>query len=315
MKKVLFVILLLLFIPSESNAWESSIGTGYQGRIFRPKDDLGSTNEFNIIHPKFSNQLALDGSFLFGANSFFKTGLSLSFAYGKFYIQENVNNLQIWSSTIALDLQHTNKNLNFHLKPGFIINGVTSGYTEKIDIDAGVFSFGVRISINLFGSQRFFIEPQMLLTPQIGMKVATEPVIVIGIESIFKPNKIIEKVIDKPEIRVIEPPKEITPVVIPEPATPVSIPAPVTETEKPAVLKFSGDNLISPESLGFLEKVVKIHNSVLSVIKINFSKGENAKKKAEALYTWFIQYGVNKDEVQLAPGLKGKEIRIEVVPK
>lgn len=315
MKKVLFCILLFLFISDRSIAWESSVGIGYQGRLFAQKDELGSTNRDNIIKPTYSHELSLNGAFLFDINSKLRSGFDLSLGYGKFYVQEDIKNLQIWTVIPGFNIQHISKDFNLQLKSGFIINGITSGYTKNVDIDAGIFSISLRIAVETFGSQRIFIEPQAIVSPSIGHKIIAAPAIVIGIESIFNPKKIIEKVIDKPDIRVIEPPKEITPVVIPEPTTPVSIPAPATETEKPALLKFNGDNFISPESLGFLEKVVKIHNSVSSVIKVNYSKGENAKKKAQALYTWFIQYGVNKDEVQLAPGLKGKEIRIEVVPK
>lgn len=310
MKKLL--LLISLFVPFSVYAWESSVGIGYSGRLFKEKDELGSTTIANKVKPKYSNQLALNGSVLFSANSFLRAGFDLTLAYGNFYIQENITNLQIWTAIIALDIEYINKNFSLQLKPGFIVNGVTLNYTKEVDVDAGVFSLGLRASTEVFNSQRIFVEPQMIVTPQIGLTFATSPAIIVGIENIFKPKKVIQKVV---EVLPVEIPKEITPIKLPEPATPVSLPALATETAKPVALKFTGENGLSDESLGFLEKVVKVHNSIPSIIKINYSRGENAKKKAEALYTWFIKYGVKENEVQIIPGLKGKEIRIEVAPK
>jgi hypothetical protein len=300
-------------MPCIANAWESSVGVGYYGTLFVQKNELGSTTRANIIKPDHSNELAVNGSFLFDINPFIKTGLDLTLGYGRFYVQENINNLQIWNTIVALDIQYTDKDFILQLKPGFNINGITSGYTKKVDIDAGVFSVGLRASIGAFDSQRIFIEPQVIITPSVGTGLIASTAMIVGIEKVFK-KKVIEKIIEKPVVNIIELPKEITPVKLPEPETPVVIPEPATPAA-PSTLKFDGNDL-SQGSNGFLENIVKIHNKLPSIIKIYYSKRESAKKKADSLYSWFIKHDVKEDEVNVIYNeANKKEIKIEVVPK
>ena len=109
--------------------------------------------------------------------------------------------------------------------------------------------------------------------------------------------------------------KEITPVVLPTPATPVEVKPIVVEAKpKKRVLKFNGD-VLDDESFGFLENIVEIHKSTPSTIVVSYSRGNKAKKKAEVLYDWFTTHGADKKDVKSIPGLKGKEIKIEVTPK
>lgn len=330
MKKLL--ILLLLLVPHIADAWESTVGVGVYARRFNEKDQLGALSKDEGLKPESSAGLALNGSFLFNVSPALSFGPDLSLTYSWLSAPQQ-NNLQTQSFIAAGNLQYSDNGFSLALKPGFIINSLTSEYDVKIDFDTG-FITSVKVGSEVMDSARFYFEPQLIITPSTEARnvFVNSFALVIGIENVFRPKKpvqaikVIEIVVDPPKeitpvklpevitpvapVVVIEPPKEITPVKLPEPPTPVQ---PV-EKPKPLVLKFDGNEL-SPESIGFLENIVKIHNSVASVIKVNHSRGNNAKKKAEILYTWFTNHGAKKKEVLVVPGLKGKEIRIEVVPK
>lgn len=330
MKKLL---ILLLLIPHIANAWESTVGVGAYTRKFNEKDQLGAVSKDTSLNLENSAGLALNGSFLFNISPVLLFGPDLTIAYSWLSAPQQ-DNLQTQSLIAAGNLQYSDNGFNFALKSGFILNSLTTGYKTKVDFDTG-FIASIKVGADIFDSIRFYFEPQLIMAPSVESKndFVNSFAFAIGVENVFKPKnpakavKVVEIVVDQPkEITpvklpevitpvvvapiVVEPPKEITPVKLPESSTPVQ---PI-EKPKPLALKFDGDNL-SPESIGFLENVVKIHKSVASVIKVHHSKGDSAKNKAEVLYTWFINHGAKKEEVLIVPGLKGKEIRIEVVPK
>ena len=311
MKKLLS---LLLLIPSIANAWEASVGAGVYSRRFNDKDQLGVVLKEEPLKLDASAGLALNGSFLFSASSFLKVGPEASLIYG----WAGKENSQVATAMVGPSVQFGDNGFYIVLKPSFTINMLTNGYTDKVDIDTG-FATSVKVSAQVFETKRFFFEPQLILSPSVEAKYSFVPSfgIIIGIENIFVPSKPVQvqpvAIPVEPTPVVVETPKEATPVVLPTPATPVEKPV---ETNKPKkkVLKFNGDNL-DDESLGFLENIVSIHKSVPSTIVVSYSRGENAKKKADVLYNWFSTHGADKENVQTEPGLKDKEIKIEVKPK
>ena len=337
MKKLL--ILLLLLVPKVTDAWESTIGVGAYARRFNEKDQLGALSKDEGLKPESSAGLALNGSFLCSVSPSLLFGPDLTITYSWLSAPQQ-DNLQTQSLIAAGNLQYNDNGFSLALKSGFILNSLTTEYDIKIDFDTG-FITSVKVGSEVMDSARFYFEPQLIITPSIEAKnsFVNSFALVIGVENIFRPKKKVEVV--KVVEAVVEPPKEITPVKLPEVITPVAappiivlapivveppkeitpvkLPEPVTpvqpiEKPKPLALKFDGNNL-SPESIGFLENVVKIHKSIASVIKVHHSRGKNAKKKSEVLYTWFINHGAKKEEVLVVPDLKGKEIKIEVVPK
>lgn len=307
MKKLLSLLLLL---PSIANAWESSLGVGAYNRQFNKKDQLGVVLKEEPLKLLSSTGLALNGNFLFDASSFLKVGPEASLIYG----WAEKNNSQVATIMIGPSIQFSDSVFSAAFKPSFTVNMLTEKYKNKIDADTG-FAVALKIGAEVFEKKRFYFEPQLLLAPSVEAKYSfvSSFGIIIGIENIFTPSKPVQvqPVIIPVEATpvAVEAPKEITPVVLPAAATPV-------ETSKPKkkVLKFNGDAL-DDESLGFLENIVSIHKSVPSIIVVSYSRGENAKKKADVLYTWFTTHGADKENVQTTPGLKDKEIKIEVKPK
>jgi hypothetical protein len=329
MKKLLS---LLLLIPSIANAWEASVGAGVYSRRFNDKDQLGVVLKEEPLKLDASAGLALNGSFLFSASSFLKVGPEASLIYG----WAGKENSQVATAMVGPSVQFGDNGFYIVLKPSFTINMLTNGYTDKVDIDTG-FATSVKVSAQVFETKRFFFEPQLILSPSVEAKYSFVPSfgIIIGIESIFAPSKPVQVqpvvipvqatpvVVEAPKEAtpvIIETPKEITPVVLPTPATPVEVksievkPIVVEAKPKKRVLKFNGD-VLDDESLGFLENIIEIHKSTPSTIVVSYSRGNKAKKKADVLYTWFTTHGADKKDVKSIPGLKGKEIKIEVTPK
>lgn len=322
MKKLIFLItIFLLLISNNISAWEATFDAGYYGRLFNQKDQLGATKPKQDTKFNFTNGLALNGNLLFGARSF-SFGPELSFNYGL----TDTKSLQTQAVALSLMSQYNHGPLNFGLKTGVVTNILTEDFMDKIDADTG-FIFSFKGSADIFEGQQFFFEPQLFLSPSTVSAGSFVPsfAFAIGVQKTIKsaPVRIEQpKQAEKPIVVSPAPvvlPKEPTPVMVEErKPEPIKLPEPVTPTQvekpKPLVLKFNENNL-SEESTGFLENVIKIHNSVLSIIKINYSSGKNAKKKSEVLYNWFVEHGVKKEEVQTIPGLKGKEIKLEVTPK
>ena len=324
MKKLLSLLLLL---PSIANAWEASVGAGAYTRRFNEKDQLGVVLKEEPLKLEASAGLALNGSFLFSASSFLRVGPEASLIYG----WAGKENSQVATAMVGPSVQFGDNGFYIALKPSFTVNMLTNGYTDKVDIDTG-FATSVKVSAQVFETKRFFFEPQLILSPSVEAKYSFVPSfgIIIGIENIFAPSKPVQVqpvvipveatpvVVETPKL--VEAPKEITPVVLPTPATPVEIkpievkPIVVEAKPKKRVLKFNGD-VLDDESLGFLENIIEIHKSTPSTIVVSYSRGNKAKKKADVLYTWFTTHGADKKDVKSIPGLKGKEIKIEVTPK
>lgn len=330
MKKIIFLIsAFLLLFSNNSSAWEATFDAGYYGRLFNQRDQLGATSSKENTRFNFSSGLALNGNYLFGAKSF-SFGPELTLNYG----WTDTSSLQTQAAALSLLSQYSYGSLNFGFKTGVTTNILTEDYMNKIDADTGLI-FGFKASADIFEGQRFFFEPQLYLSPSTTSEWSLVPsyALVIGLQKVVKP-----RVVVKTTVVSIVLPREVTPVKLPESATttiepviklepivvkqktpePVVLPEPSTPTQvekpKPLILKFDGNNL-SPESNGFLENVLKIHNNSPSIIKIHYSNGKNAKKKSEILYNWFVEHGAKKEETQTVSGLKGKEIKLEVAPK
>jgi hypothetical protein len=157
MKKLLLTLFLLL-LSNTANAWEATVGLGGYGRIFDEKDQLGAVSKHESLIPEFSGGLALNGSFLFDASPSFRIGPDLMLGYGWLSAQANENfgsSLQNQTIITSLNVQYQIYDFRVSVKPGFVVNTLTAGYTDKIDSDTG-FSSSIRFSTDLFSRGRFF---------------------------------------------------------------------------------------------------------------------------------------------------------------
>lgn len=316
MKKLLLTLFLLL-LSNTANAWEATLGLGGYGRIFDEKDQLGAVSKHESLIPEFSGGLALNGSFLFDASPSFRIGPDLMLGYGWLSAQANErfgSSLQNQTIITSLNVQYQIYDFRVSVKPGFVVNTLTAGYTDKIDSDTG-FSSSLRFSTDLFSSARFFFEPQVLFSPSVESKNSFVPSysLTLGFEKIFSPKKVtapvVEKLVEvKPVVKIPEP--VVEPVKLPEPATPVKQPDPPVKTEETKV-----EPQLNVESKGYLENILKVHKILKSSIKIIYSEDKILKEKAEKLATWFAERGVSKEDIVLTNTLETKGIRIEILKK
>lgn len=316
MKKLLLTLFLLL-LSNTANAWEATVGLGGYGRIFDEKDQLGAVSKHESLIPEFSGGLALNGSFLFDASPSFRIGPDLMLGYGWLSAQANErfgSSLQNQTIITSLNVQYQIYDFRVSVKPGFVVNTLTAGYTDKIDSDTG-FSSSLRFSTDLFSSARFFFEPQVLFSPSVESKNSFVPSysLTLGFEKIFSPKKVAAPVVEKPvEVKpAIKLPEPIVePVKLPEPATPVKQPDPPVKVEETKV-----EPQLNVESKGYLENILKVHKVLKSSIKIIYSEDKILKEKAEKLATWFVERGVSKEDIVLTNTLETKGIRIEILKK
>lgn len=316
MKKLLLTLFLLL-LSNTANAWEATLGLGGYGRIFDEKDQLGAVSKHESLIPEFSGGLALNGSFLFDASPSFRIGPDLMLGYGWLSAQANERfgtSLQNQTIITSLNVQYQIYDFRVSVKPGFVVNTLTAGYTDKIDSDTG-FSSSLRFSTDLFSSARFFFEPQVLFSPSVESKNSFVPSysLTLGFEKIFSPKKVTAPVVEKPvEVKpVVKTPEPIVePVKLPEPTTPVKQPDPPVKVEETKV-----EPQLNVESKGYLENILKVHKVLKSSIKIIYSEDKILKEKAEKLATWFVERGVSKEDIVLTNTLETKGIRIEILKK
>lgn len=320
MKKLIFLLTTtLLLISSDLFAWEATLDTGYYSRLFNQKDQLGATRPKQDIKFDFTNGLALNGNILFGAKSF-SFGPELSLNYG----WTNVADLQTQTAALSLISQYSYGSLNFGVKAGVNTSILTQDYMDKIDADTG-FIFGFKASADLFDQQRFFFEPQLLLTPSTLSKSDLVPSFsfVIGVQKIFKPRIEQPKIIEKPYVAPMPLPKEETPVSLPEKATvveqkkpePVKLPEPPTPTQvekpKPLTLNFIGNEVDTTSTL--LQAVLAAYNKSPSIVVI--SHKTESKNRANSVAIYFKKNGVKPEDVKLKAGLKDNSIKISVMSK
>ena len=316
MKKLLLTLFLLL-LSNTANAWEATLGLGGYGRIFDEKDQLGAVSKHESLIPEFSGGLALNGSFLFDASPSFRIGPDLMLGYGWLSAQVNERfgtSLQNQTIITSLNVQYQIYDFRVSVKPGFVVNTLTAGYTDKIDSDTG-FSSSLRFSTDLFSSARFFFEPQVLFSPSVESKNSFVPSysLTLGFEKIFSPKKVTAPVVEKPvEVKpVVKTPEPVVePIKLPEPATPVKQPDPPVKVEETKV-----EPQLNVESKGYLENILKVHKVLKSSIKIIYSEDKVLKEKAEKLATWFVERGVSKEDIVLTNTLETKGIRIEILKK
>ena len=315
MKKLLLTLFLLL-LSNTANAWEATVGLGGYGRIFDEKDQLGAVSKHESLIPEFSGGLALNGSFLFDASPSFRIGPDLMLGYGCLSAQVNERfgtSLQNQTIITSLNVQYQIYDFRVSVKPGFVVNTLTAGYTDKIDSDTG-FSSSLRFSTDLFSSARFFFEPQVLFSPSVESKNSFVPSysLTLGFEKIFSPKKVaapvVEKIVEVVPVKPSEP--VVEPVKLPEPATPVKQPDPPVKIEETKV-----EPQLNVESKGYLENILKVHKVLKSSIKIIYSEDKVLKEKAEKLATWFAERGVSKEDIVLTNTLETKGIRIEILKK
>lgn len=316
MKKLLLTLFLLL-LSNTANAWEATVGLGGYGRIFDEKDQLGAVSKHESLIPEFSGGLALNGSFLFDASPSFRIGPDLMLGYGWLSAQVNErfgSSLQNQTIITSLNVQYQIYDFRVSVKPGFVVNTLTAGYTDKIDSDTG-FSSSLRFSTDLFSSARFFFEPQVLFSPSVESKNSFVPSysLTLGFEKIFSPKKVAAPVVEKPvEVKpaVKTPEPVVEPIKLPEPATPVKQPDSPVKVEETKT-----EPQLNVESKGYLENILKVHKVLKSSIKIIYSEDKILKEKAEKLATWFVERGVSKEDIVLTNTLETKGIRIEILKK
>jgi hypothetical protein len=324
MKKLLLTLFLLL-LSNTANAWEATLGLGGYGRIFDEKDQLGAVSKHESLIPEFSGGLALNGSFLFDANPSFRIGPDLMLGYGWLFAQVNErfgSSLQNQTIITSLNIQYQIYDFRVSVKPGFVVNTLTSELTDKIDSDTG-FSSSLRFSTDLFSSARFFFEPQVLFSPSVesNNSFVTSYSLTLGFEKIFSSNKIVAPVVEKVvEAVPVKPPEEITPVKVSESVVePIKLPEVVVPIKKPdppvKVEETKVEPQLNVESKGYLENILKVHKVLKSSIKIIYSEDKVLKEKAEKLATWFAERGVGKEDIVLTNTLETKGIRIEILKK
>lgn len=317
MKKLVFLVsAFLLLITSNVFAWEATFDLGYYGRLFNQKDELGATRPKQDTKFNFTNGLALNGNFLFGAKSF-SFGPELSLNYGL----TDTSSLQTQMVALSLASQYNYGSLNFGAKAGVATNILTEGFMDKLDADTG-FVFGFKGSADIFEGQQFFFEPQLFLSPSTMSEGSFVPsfALVIGIQKRIKPTpvKVVEqpKPIEKPVVVPPVPvvlPKEPTPVVVEEKKPePIKLPEPPTPTQaekpKPLTLNFIG-NEVDPAST-LLEAVLKAYNSKPSVIVISHKK--ESKNRANSVAEHFKKNGVKAEDIKLKLGSYENSIKISV---
>jgi hypothetical protein len=237
--------------------------------------------------------------------------------YGWLFAQVNErfgSSLQNQTIITSLNIQYQIYDFRVSVKPGFVVNTLTAGYTDKIDSDTG-FSSSLRFSTDLFSRGRFFFEPQVLFSPSVESKNSFVPSysLTLGFEKIFSSKKVVAPVVEKPvEVKpaVKTPEPVVEPVKLPEPATPVKQPDPPVKVEETKV-----EPQLNVESKGYLENILKVHKVLKSSIKIIYSEDKILKEKAEKLATWFVERGVSKEDIVLTNTLETKGIRIEILKK
>jgi len=331
MKKLVFLLsAFLLLISSNVFAWEATFDLGYYGRLFNQKDELGATRPKQDTKFNFTNGLALNGNFLFGAKSF-SFGPELTLNYGF----TDTSSLQTQAVALSLASQYNYGSLNFGAKAGVVSNILTQDYMNKIDADTG-FIFGFKGSADIFEGQQFFFEPQLFLSPSTMKEGSFVPsfAFVIGVQKRIKPTQ--PKPVEQPKVETPKPvekpvvvppapvvlPKEPTPVVVeqkkPEPIKPpepVKLPEPPTpiqvEKPKPLTLNFIG-NEVDPSST-LLEAVLKACNNKPSVIII--AHRVQSKNRANSVAEYFKKNGVKPEDIQLKSDLKDNSIKISVKNK
>jgi hypothetical protein len=324
MKKLLLTLFLIL-LSNTANAWEATVGLGGYGRIFDEKDQLGAVSKHESLIPEFSGGLALNGSFLFDASPSFRIGPDLMLGYGWLSAQANErfgSSLQNQTIITSLNVQYQIYDFRVSVKPGFVVNTLTSELTDKIDSDTG-FSSSLRFSTDLFSSARFFFEPQVLFSPSVesNNSFVTSYSLTLGFEKIFSSNKIVAPVVEKiVEAVPVKPPEEITPVKVSESVVePIKLPEVVVPIKKPdppvKVEETKVEPQLNVESKGYLENILKVHKVLKSSIKIIYSEDKVLKEKAEKLATWFAERGVSKEDIVLTNTLETKGIRIEILKK
>lgn len=334
MKKLL--ILLLLFVPRITDAWESTIGIGAYARRFNEKDQLGALSKDEGLKPESSAGLALNGSFLFSVSPAISFGPDLSLTYSWLSAPQQ-NNLQTQSFIAAGNLQYSDNGFSLALKPGFIINSLTTENDVKIDFDTG-FITSIKVGSEVFDFARFYFEPQLIITPSTEAKnvFVNSFALVIGVEKVFSSKKKIE-IVKVVEV-VVEPPKEITPAKLPEiitpvaappviivtpivvelpkEITPVKLPEPPTpaqpaEKPKPLTLNFIGNEVDSSSTL--LEAVVKAYKQTPSIVLITHKP--EAKNKVKSVVEFLNKNGVTTQDIKIESDSKDKSIKLSVKKK
>jgi len=325
MKKLLF---LLLLFPLNVFAVEASLGISYGFRKFDKDDELGSVTAKKALTPNLSNTFNIHTSFLWGDK--IKYGPFLGAGYGSLRVEEvgthylnkktiETPNIPFQSFLTGVQIQ-TN---NFFFVPAFYVHSITYGLSSDIaDADSG-FSFFFGYSKNLFTNQKLFVMAQLFLTPSIERNYDVIPSygFSIGIENLFEEKKLVQKVEDSVILS-----EETTPVTLSQQATKieepvVSLPQPATKTDgaeteqkQPSTLKFN-ENTLDGGSNGFLDKLLKVHKTFSSVIRIYHSQDKNSKAKAESLVAWFVEKGIEKQDIIVVGNLKTKGIKIEIFKK
>ena len=319
MKKLVFLLsAFLLLISSNVFAWEATFDLGYYGRLFNQKDELGATRPKQDTKFNFTNGLALNGNFLFGAKSF-SFGPELTLNYGF----TDTSSLQTQAIALSLASQYNYGSLNFGAKAGVVSNILTQDYMNKLDADTG-FIFGFKGSADIFEGQQFFFEPQLFLSPSTMKEGSFVPsfAFVVGVQKRIKPTqpkvetpKPVEKPVVVPPAPVVLP-KEPTPAVVEQKKPePVKLPEPPTPTQvekpQPLTLNFIG-NEVDPAST-LLEAVLKAYNNKPSIIII--AHRIQSKNRANSVAEHFKKNGVKPEDIQLKSDLKDNSIKISVKNK
>lgn len=332
MKKLL-ALLVLLFMPIQTQAQEATIGLGFDHHHFSSDDQLGAISPDSRLRFISANGLRLSGSWMWQVMKDLHLGSELSLEnswvdsiYQSSYYTKtagiiDTSDLMVQSVLLSAKAQAISweRRLLF-LKLGFRINNLTSRL-DRVDTDTGL-AFGFEVTDRLYESIRIFLEVQALLSPTVRGKYEYDLALglSLGIQQVFE---------SKPEIQVrrtvkMEPaaaPVNQEAVKPPEPVTPteaVTSPVaqqPLSEPIK-AVIKLGPDGELSHESYPLIQRVLNVYSAKPSVINVFHRKDQKTVKLAREIKEWIISKEVPFKDIKLVPSNSlDKPIKIDVISR
>lgn len=330
MKKLITVLALCLF-PLGAQAWEATVGAGYDHRHFSSDDQLGATSPTANLRPVSSSGLRLSGSWLWDMHKHINVGAELGLGYGWLSVpyqhsytaktagKIDTSDLSTQSVILAGKFRALERGGHFlFLKPGFLVTNLASGW-DSVDTDTGGI-LAVEIASALGDRNRLTVDVQAILSPTIRGRTEYDFSfgLVLGVQQLFISKPVVE--VPQP-VKVVPPPApKPEPVVIPAAPAPVKPPAPVMPqapevTKIKVTLKFDSDGKILSESEPLLEKLLDSYKQSPAIIKIQHRQEASAAKKSESIKSWFLSKGVPNSDILTESVVMEKPLKIDIVPK
>lgn len=345
MKRIIFLIILMLSIALPAQAWESSVGFGWEHRHFSIEDQLGATSPTSSVKLISASGVRLSGSLLWKFSDTIKAGPELTLGnswasalyqsdyYTKTAGNIDTNSLMVQAALVSAKIQVLDwrRHLLF-LKPGFMVTNLTSA-GDRVDADTGSV-LGLEIANELGENNRISIDVQAIFSPSIRGKYEYDLTmgLVLSLQQLFRSKSdnqvsqlIKEEVIKnqvilpkKEEIKKqdpVQPPVDITPTAA---LQPIVVKKQVQQEGQnvKAVLKLGSDGKLSSESYPLIQKILDVYNTKPAIVKILHRETVETTRLAEEIKVWLAEKGVPKDDIQLNSSSElDKPIRINIVPR